>query len=325
MKESEVKEFLWDLYYLVEGKLPIDQAFSILVEQSPKHADMYENVALHLSEGLGLASSLEKAGFTDKYIISVLKVAEHGNFLEEALLDLCKLLDEKETLKSKMLNSLIYPVILLFFAFITIIFTFTYVVPSVLNIYNVLGIQKSILIDLLLKVNIGYLFIAILVGFIGHCYWAYRRGKLYELFFVGKLLLTVDRFLFYKVLSNLLKGGVPLYQSIEIMKEFPRQSGGLALDNILQSLFKGQALYTAMDNEGFDSQMVNNFVKVAEESGDLDKGIARAESFYKRKLDKELVFFGKIFEPIVISAVGITVLVVVVTLLLPIYQLFQNM
>lgn len=324
LKDKEKKEFLWDLYYLIDGKVPLGEAIEIIMGQKNSNKGFYGKILANIQEGSSLSQSLKAAGFQDRYILKVMEAGEQGDFLETAILDLCNLMDEKTNLKSKIVNSLIYPTILLFFAILTIIFTFTYVVPSVLNIYNVLGIEKSSILNLFLNVNLGAILLALLGIIIIYIYINYRRGKTQKLLIIGPIINNLDKFLFYKMLSNLLKGGVPLYQSMEIVKEFPRTGGG-DLNNILRGIFKGQPLHSALQQSGFDTSMPINFIRIAEESGDIHQGVTRVETFYKRSLDNSLMHFGKVFEPIIIAVVGVTVVIVVLSLLLPIYQLFQGM
>ncbi|SES63638.1 type II secretion system F family protein [Anaerobranca gottschalkii] len=323
MKGKEIKEFLWDLYYLLEGNLPVGQALEIIT--SNKNNDFYNNCLISIKEGYSFAQSLEIAGFKDRYITQILKVAEQGNFLPEALLDLCNLLEEKDTLKSKIIHSLIYPFILTFFAFLTMIFTFTYVIPSVVNIYSLLGIEKNIVVRVFLKFNLGYLLIILTIALLLYNFILYKRKKIYKLLFMGKLFFFVDKYLFYKTLANLLQRGAPLFQSLEIMKEFPRTSLEGDLDKLSFQLYSGKPFFQVLEETSFENLTVVNFIKIAEERGDLSLGISRVENYYKRLLDKHLIYFSKLFEPLIISGVGIMVLIVVFTLLLPIYQLFQRM
>lgn len=325
LKDKEKKEFLWDLYYLLEGKIPIAEAMEIIKGHKKSHKSFYDSALSYLKEGFGLSQSLKKAGFTDRYILKVIEVAEQGNFLEEALFDLCNLMDEKEKLKSKITKSLIYPSILLIFAIITIFFTFSYVLPSVLDIYAVLGIEKSLPLKIMLKYNPGTILLFALAIIILHYYINYRKGKLEKLLLIGPIYSSLERFLFYKMLGNLLKGGVPLYQSVEVVRELPKHFSAATLDDVLQRLFSGLPLNVAIEESGFDIALSVNFIRVAEESGDIIIGIRRVEKFYKRNVENDLAYFGKVFEPIIIAIVGITVVIVVLTLLLPIYQLFQNM
>lgn len=323
MRGKEVKGFLWDLYYLLEGNLPLGQALEIL--SSIKNENFYKNCLAGIREGYSLAQSLEIAGFKDKYILQILKVAEQGNFLTEALLDLCNLLEEKDNLRNRLLHSLIYPFILTFFAFITMVFTFTYVIPSVVNIYSLLGIEKNFVVKIFIKFNPGYLIITLFFALLFYNFVLYKRKKVYNLFFVGKIFQFVDKYLFYKSLANLLQRGVPLFQSLEIMKEFPRVSVEDSLDKLLSGIYSGKPFFQVLEENHFENITVVNFIKVAEERGDLPLGISRVENYYKGLLNKYLIYFSKLFEPIIISGVGIMVVIVIITLLWPIYQLFQKM
>ncbi|QNO16093.1 type II secretion system F family protein [Alkalicella caledoniensis] len=325
MKDKEMREFLWDLYYLVEANVPIKEAFETMIDTNKKHNEFYIKVVDSLAEGATLADGLKEAGFNNSYYINLIDISEKGSFLKEMLYDICNLLEEQEKIKSLLKSSLIYPAILMIFALITMVFTFTYVIPSVSNIYTVLGVEQNIAVKVILRINILYPVLMGLGLFITHTYFKIKREDYHRIFLVGSLIQNLDKFLYYKMLTNLLHRGIPLYQALEIFSDYPRKQLTKLWATIKEGLYSGMTFNKAVENAGGESPLVINFIKISEQGDDLASGTKRCEVFYQKSLEKKLLYFSKVFEPMVIAVVGITVTTVVLTLLLPLYQLFQNM
>lgn len=325
MKDKEMADFLWDLYYLIEAKVPIKDAFETMAKISEKNTKFNQRVASNLGEGMSLASALEEAEFSHSYYIKLIDIGEKGNFLKDILLDICNLLEEQEKIKGLLKSSLIYPTVLMVFAVFTMVFTFSYVIPSVANIYQVLGIEQNMIVKLLMRIDLLYPVLGIVTALIIHTYVNVKKENYHRLLLVGELIQTFDKFLYYKMLSNLLQRGIPLYQSLEIFSSYPRKRLTPQLESIKKDLYRGTSFHKAVEEAGGESPLVINFLKISEQGEELSSGAKRCEIYYKKTLEKKLLYFSKILEPAVIAFVGVTVTIVVLTLLIPLYQLFQEM
>ncbi|MEK7549343.1 MAG: type II secretion system F family protein, partial [Patescibacteria group bacterium] len=127
-------------------------------------------------------------------------------------------------------------------------------------------------------------------------------------------------------LSILIRGGIPVAQSIEIT--------GHTIDNIIyrdilhevsEKIKAGETLSVLLSaNEYYFPAMVGQMVAVGETTGRLEEILTKISVFYTRDVDNTLNNLAELIQPVLITVIGIFIGLLFAAVLLPIYNLMQG-
>jgi type IV pilus assembly protein PilC len=127
---------------------------------------------------------------------------------------------------------------------------------------------------------------------------------------------------FTRSLSTLLKGGVTITKSLEVV-------AGVVSNVIyqeiilatLESINDGNPLSTVMENEPVIPKMVPQMLAVGERTGKIDVVLDKITDFYGRESDKMLANLSTLMEPVIMTIMGIGVGIMVAAVLMPMYNM----
>ena len=140
--------------------------------------------------------------------------------------------------------------------------------------------------------------------------------------FLGSVILKAEIGRFMRTLSLLVAGGLPITPALEV--------AGSALENqILQQEVKkfkeaissGALLSGALRSSKFFPEYAINIISIGEETGSLEKSFLRIAQEYEREVDRSLKNVARLIEPVIILVMGIIVCFIVLSMLLPIFQI----
>jgi type IV pilus assembly protein PilC len=294
-----------------------------------------------IQAGLSISGAMAKhPDVFSNFYVNMVRAGEESGKLTQAFSHLADYLDRQYSLTSKTRNALIYPlfVVVTFFAVMGLMFTV--VIPKISLIILSSGQEVPLytkvviaISDLFVRYGFVVLIVLILAGI-----WVWRiavteAGKNY----LDKLRLSVPAIgdLFRKVflsriadnLDTMLTAGIPILRSLEITADVV---GSKVYKNILKSVLEevkaGSSLSLAFEKypEQMPSIMVQ-MVKVGEETGSLGAILKTLADFYKREVDNSIDTLVGLIEPVMIVVLGLGVGILLVSVLMPIYNMVGGM
>jgi len=127
---------------------------------------------------------------------------------------------------------------------------------------------------------------------------------------------------FSRSLSTLLKGGVTITRSLEIVANVV---GNFVYKELiletLESVNDGNPLSTVFESSEYVPKMVPQMMSVGERTGKIDSVLDRVTDFYTRESSNMLDNLSKLMEPLIMVVMGIGVGIMVAAVLLPMYNL----
>jgi general secretion pathway protein F len=156
--------------------------------------------------------------------------------------------------------------------------------------------------------------------------WVRSKRDLFmiRLPFIGDLVRTVNSARLARILSILTESGVTLVDAlgigVQIIKNIPIRQ---AIHDATTSLREGGRLHQSMHKSGFFPPLLVHMISVGEESGELETMLDRAASHHERELKMMINAATSLFEPILILVMGGIVLLIVLAILLPIFEMNQ--
>jgi len=235
---------------------------------------------------------------------------------------------------------MVYPALISSFAFLVLLALITFLVPVFEKVFKDFGGELPTMTKFTVALSHAvtgrwYLFILGGIGFVfAFRYWKRsERGRLQWDSFklrmpmkLGTLIQKIALARFSRTFSALVSAGVPMLEAIQITG---RPSGNKVIENsmdaVLASVKKGGTIAQPMREEprAFPA-MVVHMVAVGEESGSLDKMLAKVADFYEDQVAAAIKALMSLLEPILIIAVGAIVGFIVIAMYLPMFQVYDQ-
>lgn len=325
---------------LVRSGMPLEQALRALGDQvsSRQLQSVITGIRSHIAEGLSLGDALARfpATFPQVYRAMV-EAGEASGRLDDILDRLADYTEEQQLLRQKLTVALIYPVLLTVVAVVIVTALLTYVVPEVVRVFEQTGQQLPLLTrgliagsDLLrgYGLYLAVVFVLMLIGWrrllrqppLRH--W-YDRVML-RLPLVGSLLRIIDTARLARVLAILIGSGVPLLEALrigaQVIGRLPVRDAVMDAAVVVR---EGGRLYEALKRCGYFPPLFIHMLAAGEESGELESMLERAAVHHERELGTMVSATTALIEPLLILVMGGIVLVIVLAILLPIFEMNQ--
>lgn len=325
---------------LLEGGIPLEQAIQMVISQfdNKKIKNVLLTVASKIREGNSLADSMAEfpETFPDIYRAAV-AAGEHAGYLDLALAQLADHYEISQRTSQKIQLALIYPIILSSISLLAVIFLLTYVMPNIARVFTdtnqKLPLVTTLMISLSDFLKNYVLLILLSMVVVGVIFYSSLKSRNFRYKFHKKLLLLpiIGQFLtdlsianFIRTLGILIKNGVPLTDAIKISSKVIRNIYlKEKIEKAVTSINEGESLTKSLENIGNFPPVVLHMIASGESGGKLDDMLERAAKNQEYYLETKVSFFVGIFEPMMILAMGVIVLMFVLAILLPILNLNQ--
>ena len=141
---------------------------------------------------------------------------------------------------------------------------------------------------------------------------------------LGRLIRGLNTARFARTLNILAGSGVPLLDALNmsasVVTNVPMRD---AVSDAAKRVREGSGVGHALERSGYFPPMTLSLIKSGESSGTLDQMLERAAETQERELEARIAIVMGVFEPLLILAMGAVVLIIVLAILLPIFELNQ--
>jgi general secretion pathway protein F len=325
---------------LLGSAVPVYEAVATLyAQESPGELrNVLGRVRERLAEGLGLAKALamEPRVFGDSYV-SMVAAGEASGALEIILEKLAEFLEDQSAVRSKVVTSLTYPILMVLVGTGVMMFLLGFVVPKIVTIFEESKAALPLITVVLIKtshlVQKGWWALMLLAIAAVFTYRRlakqedFRRRQdrlLLQLPLAGTLWRRLILSRFAKVLGILLESGVPVIRAMDITSAaVVNREYRAFLATVKEELIEGGSLSVALGKSTLFPPLLVHMVAVGEKSGEMEKMLAKAGEAFEREFDASVTRLMALLEPLLVLGMGVCVGLVVVAVLLPIFQLNQ--
>lgn len=340
IKIDDLVIFSRQLATLIGAGVPLVQSLEVLVEQTEKAKlrIVIQDLQKEVQGGKSLSEALERQSKIFSYLfIHMVRAGESSGHLEEILDRLSGYLEKTSTLRRKVGSALSYPAFVCSMAVIIVGGILTFIIPKFAEIYTSINAQLPmptlILMSLsdFLKNNLLYIAGALVLLFVLFNRWKNTKGGAYSwdafklrLKLFGPLFTKVAVSKFCRTFSMLIKSGVPMLTSLEIVA---RTSGNCVLEreilNLKEAVTKGEGLSASLQQSKVLPPMVTRMIAVGEETGELENMLTKAADFYDTQVDSAVSTLTSLIEPLMIVFLAVVIGAIVVAMFLPVFNLTQ--
>lgn len=338
LKIAELSLFTRQLATLVQSSMPLEEALNAVGKQSEKAKmrGIVLTVRSKVLEGHSLADSLAEFpnAFPPLYRATV-SAGEHAGHLDLVLNRLADYCEGAYASRQKAMLALLYPILLFVMSIAIVAGLMAFVVPDVVEVFTGQGQTLPALTSALIACSdfvVDYgLFVLIAIIFIVSGFKVMLKQPAFELA-VHKQLLHLPLFgrlarigncaRYASTLSILTSSGVPLVDAMKIAAEvMANQYLKGRVTMATQQVREGGSLNKALEQCGYFPPMMIHMIASGEASGELDSMLSRVSEHQQKELDNTVATLVGFFEPVMLLFMGAAVLIIVVAILQPIFNM----
>ncbi|MBU1912893.1 MAG: type II secretion system F family protein [Candidatus Omnitrophica bacterium] len=340
VKLEEIVIFSRQLATMVDSGIPLVQALDILGEQIEK--PVFRRILAKIKDDIETGSSLSDAFARHPAVFSTLYVnmvraGESSGALDDILDRLATYLEKSNTLQRKVKSSLIYPAVVVTMAILITLVMLIKVIPTFKGKFAMLGGELPFPTRVLIFVSdtIRKMFVYVASGiaigvFALKRYMKTRQGRenfdkmLLSMPVLGPLFRKVAVAKFTRTLATLVKSGVPILISLEIVG---KTAGNTVIEKAVESvrtgIKEGENIADPLAKSGAFPPMVVRMIKVGEQTGELEKMLTKIADFYEDQVDAAVSGLTSLIEPLIIGFLGIVIGGIVIAMFLPVFKLTE--
>lgn len=332
--------FTQQLVTLLRAGLSLIDSIESLSEKEdrPEHKKVLEEVTRALHEGKAFSQALghAPAAFPDLYI-ALVRSSERTGDLSETLARYISYQVQVDQVKKKIVSASIYPALLLCVGTAVMLFLVGYVVPKFSQAFEEVGNNIPWLSQLLLHcgktlAEHQQAMAVTISAIILFCYLAYRERAIRE--WVGR---TIERMpgvrerifvyqlgRFYRSLGMLLRGGIPILTALDMAKGILKGQMRQHLEQVTARVGEGLSLSRALEANNLMTPVALKLLRAGEQSGRSGEMLEMAADFYDEEMARWVDWFVKLFEPILMTVIGVLIGIIVVLMYMPIFELASS-
>jgi len=318
--------------------LTIERSISNLEksEKNNKFRKVLVKIANDIKKGYSLSEALEEhPGIFNPLYISLVKAGEVSGTMHTILDELAEYLEKLEDTKRKVSTALTYPTFILCFLVIVAFCLFYFIIPMFARVYEdfdadlPMPTQIAIFIADWIGANVFYFFLIIL-GLVMTVFIIYLsdRGRYIidrmTLHFpvIGGLMKNSIMSKFARTFSILMTAGVPIMDTLELSQDVVQNAVvEKAVADARNMVKEGYTVAGAFKRTGIFPATLLQLIATGEETGDMDRLLAKAAEFYEKLVDSVIDRLSSLIEPILIVLMAAVVGTIVIVIYLPIFNL----
>ena len=338
IKAYQLVVFSRQLATMVDSGIAISPALDVLADQmEDRH---FKQTLRKMRDDIEAGASLSEAmsrhpkAFSD-FFVNMVRAGESSGRLDELLERVAVYVEKVNTLQNKVRASLFYPAFVSVLAFAITTFLIVVIVPKFKEIFTALGGELPLSTRLLLGLSefMGTYLVFEVIGLIAlvaafRVYISTPNGRFWfdrsslRVPIIGKLLQKVVIARFSRTLATLVKSGVPILSSLEIVA---KTAGNKVVERAVMaarsSIKEGENIADPLVQSKVFPVMVTRMIAVGEKTGELEKMLSKIADFYENEVDTAVTALTSLIEPLVIAVLGVVIGSIVVALFLPIFKI----
>ena len=339
---TELAVFARQLATMISSGMSILRALYVLEEQT--ESKMLKETIVAVRKDVEAGLSLSDAMVRHPKVFSTLFVAmtqagEAGGVLEGALLRVADQLEKDASLRRQIKSAMVYPILVVVVAVGIMLALCAFLIPVFINVFKEFGgglptiTKVSVLAS---EIVTGYYWAMFLVtGVVVVTFikwkkttWGRKQWDHFRLHIpmkIGTIVQEVAVARWSRTLASLTSAGVPLLLALDITG---RTGGNVAIEEamagVIDSVKRGGTIAAPLAQAPIFPTMVTHMVGVGEETGALDAMLDKVAEFYEDRVDASVKALTSIMEPIMIIVIGSLVGFIVISMYLPLFEVYNH-
>jgi type IV pilus assembly protein PilC len=338
VKAKSLQIFSRQFATMIEAGLNVVGALVILEDQTDDQAlaVVVQELRKDVEGGLLLSEAMARhPKVFSRLYISMVEAGEAAGILDIVLDRVAFQIEKQEAIRRRIKGAMIYPTMVIIFATLVLAGMLMFLVPVFVKIFGSLGGKlPTLTLYVVGASNIlkskPYVLLLIPAGVFAFKKWKatehgrqnWDKFKLKLPMKIGDTVLKVTMARFSRTLSTLVAAGVDIIKALEITGQ---TAGNWVIEDALagvrQKVHEGVPIAQPLVENDIFPPMVAQMVKIGEETGELEKMLAKIADFYEDEVDAAVSSLSSLVEPIMMIGVGIMVGIVIIAMYLPMFKM----
>jgi type IV pilus assembly protein PilC len=325
---------------MINSGLALLRALNILADQTESKplAAIINQVRIDVEKGSSLSAALSRhpKAFSRLYVAMV-RAGEIGGALDSVLLRLAETIEKQVELRRKVRSAMTYPIVVMVLVLLIVTAMLLFIIPMFKGLYAELGGVLPLPTRVLLGASAflrTFWWLMFGVGF--GASWGFRRWIKTEggrqkwdtiklrVPVMGLLVRKSALARFSRTLSALVRSGVPILESLDIVAE---TSGNYVVSKAVLdtqvAVKSGEPMSQRLEQHPVFPPMVVQMMTVGEETGALDEMLDKIADFYDQEVEATVEALTSLIEPLLIVVMGACVGGMVISLYLPMFNIIK--
>ncbi len=340
VSDEEIHAVTRQLSTLLGAGIPLVSALDALIQQavSPSLKKVVSQIKESVNEGNSFTHAVsEHPKLFSKIYINMVRAGEASGSLDVVLDRLAEFGEHQQALKGRFKAALIYPLFMGLVGCGVLMFLVAFVVPNITQIFT--DMEQALPLSTTILINFS--------NFIGTYWWVIllaaagvflgirqfirtARGQYVwdgiklRMPIVGQVNRKLALARFGRTLGSLLESGVPMLTSLQIVRNIVNNILiSEVVDEAIEEIRAGRSLHSVLAQSSWFPPMYVQMVSVGEQSGELEAMLGKVADAYEREVETSIMGMTALIEPIMILGMGVVVAFIVISILLPIFEMNQ--
>ena len=343
IKTKDLIFFVTQLSTYLKSGITLIESLKILSRQYKKksYIKIFKMIIYDLSMGENLSTAMENRGVAfPNLLITMVKSAEMTGELPEVLDDMADYYTEVEKTRKQMITAMMYPSIVFVFAISVLTFIMLYVIPKFVNIYDSMdGVEIPALTRFIMNTsdffrnNIWYIALGVVVVIVLFRF-LFKKSKIFRTFIqmilmhlpvVSNIIIYKEVTMFTKTFSSLLAHNVYITDSMEILSRVTQNEIYKSLIfNTVSNLARGERLSAEFEGHWAFPIPAYEMIVTGERTGQLPEMMSKVSAYYQELHQNAVTRIKTFIEPILIVFLTAVVGVIVLSIVLPMFNMYQS-
>jgi general secretion pathway protein F len=319
LRKFSLIDFTGGLGMLLRAGLPVDKALASLTAASTDRGTrkLLEQIGRDIREGGSLSKALRKfENLFGRLYISLIQAGEISGNLEASIERLSAYLESQQQLRERVVNAMIYPIILLIVTLISIVLLMVVVMPKFKQLFEDMEAELPLITQAFLSLSdflrdYGSAICALLLGIAAAAFLlrgnaAFRAlldRAVLRLPWIGELARKVQVARYAETLSMMLQCGIPIQRSLGASSQVVANGWIRAqLERAAGQIKEGGSFSNAIGVQF--PPLTRQMIRVGEQAGDLEKTLANVSRLIRHDVDRTIQRVIGVFEPMIIVFLG---------------------
>jgi len=341
LPQAELMHFSRQLSAFVRAGIPLIEALEVIEEENDDKT--LREVLIGVRESLITGETFSEAlrpfeTLFPKFYVDMVRAAELTGSLDDVLAELARYIKRDLEARNKIKSALVYPLIILIMAIVTVIVLSSFVLPRFKTFFESfharLPLPTRMLIMFTDFISKDWIYIvavlALLIAIPMALVRTYRGRKakdrlVLRLPVLGQVILFAIIERFCRLLATMMQAGVPLPEAMDVLGDATKNvifQEGLA--DVHGAMMRGEGLARPMADTKLFPGAVIQMVKVGENTGTLNEQLEVGSDYYGQELEYKIQRLTSLFEPAVIIFMGVAVGFVAVALISAMYGIYRQ-
>jgi len=338
IRHRDLTTFTRQLSNLLESGLTLYRALTVLEQQTENRRlkIIIQDVAGMVKEGRSLSESLKQypQAFNNMYV-SMVRAGEVSGALEKVLKRLADFGEKEGDILAKVQAAMAYPILMATVGVATMVVLLIFVIPKLVELFEDMGQVLPLPTRMLIAISdflLDFWWLILATG--TFVFFAIRRnlftakGKLGFDYFklglpvLGRFFKRVQIANFSRTLGMLLVNGVPILQAMDsVSQTLENEVLKQEVKRIAKEIREGSTLARGISKSKYFPVLVANMLTIGEEGGALEAALLKLAEAYEKEIDQSIKLLTSLIEPVMILVMGSVVGFIVISMLLPIFQI----